>query len=110
MEGIQMSIFDFMPAPTTEKSLEDYEEKEMVQIVSQATGIDFRYKDDLYGWVWNKGKVSFGVKFGRFSVDDHARFIGCDWTDKRGGYSGCSSPCRSIDEAIKFFKKFKERL
>jgi hypothetical protein len=99
----QMTIFDLI-GPPEKKDLELMTEEDVVKIVSDATGIPFVYRDDLFGWEHTEKKVTFDIKLGRFTVDDHARFVHAGWTDRRDGYSGCGCPCRSIDEAIEFFR------
>lgn len=103
MDFMQMSIFDLLPPD--QRALEDLTEKEMVEYVGNAVGIPFEYKDSLFGWQYTKGKVTFDIRFGKFSDDKKKRFIHAGWTDRRNGYGGCGVPCRSLEEAIDFFKK-----
>jgi len=102
----QMSIFDFMEIEKT-SDLDAMSEADMVQAVKEATGIDFKFKDDLWGYVANIGKVQFEVKYSNYSIDDHRRFISVGYGTKTSGVSG---PCDSLQEAIQFFKRALERM
>ena len=96
----QMSIFDFLPAPA---GLDDIPEEDMVHMVSDATGLDFKYRDESWGWEAKKGKYIARIQYQNYDLkDNQSRFIGCDWASI---HEGSSSPCDSVDEAINFFKK-----
>jgi len=96
----QMTIFDLIK-PT---DLEQLEEKTMVQIISDKTGLIFSYVDDLFGWVCKKGKQRYTIHYSRYSCRERegVRFISCGWDYKTGG---AGSPCDSIDEAVSFFER-----
>ena len=57
MEG-QMTIFDFIKRPN---DLDTIEEKDMVQIVSARTGLDFKYVDAYWGWACKRKGIKFRV-------------------------------------------------
>ena len=99
----QMTIFDLMLPE--QKPLDAYTEDEMVQVVGNAVGIPFVFKDSLFGWEYSKGKVKYDIRFGNYSVGKKDRFIHVGWEDRRNGYSGCGCPVDSIDSAIQFFKR-----
>lgn len=97
----QMSIFDLM-----QEDLENMDEEYMVERVSLATGINFKYSDEIFGYTAKVGKTDFDVKFSRFNMSDNKnRFIMCGWTDREDGYNGQGRPCESLDDAILFFRK-----
>lgn len=85
-------------------NLENLSEEEMVKQVSEATGIPFKYKDSLFGWVHNikKTKEEFSIRYGNYSIGDHRRMIHCDYCK---GTSGCGGPRDSVEEAIEFFMR-----
>ena len=96
----QMSIFDLIP----KKQIDQLSETEMVEIVKAATGLNFQYKDELYGYVTNIGKVSFDIKYSYFS-DNHEKFISCGYSRRGGDCYGCHAPIGTVDEAITFLGK-----
>lgn len=101
----QMSIFDFLkPA---ERTLDDIPESEMVWQIANATGLDFRFVNDFWGWQAKVKKVTFSVQYDNYHMDDNKRrFIGADWNTTA---QGSSRPCDSLQEAIEFFKAAKKR-
>lgn len=108
----QMTIFDFLK-PSND--LDSLPEEEMVRIVGNAIGIPFAYKDDLFGWVYSKNKISYSIQYDNYDLgddlEDGKRFISVDFEDNRSGqHYGCSSPCDSIDKAITFFRTRMERI
>ena len=85
--------------------LDALSEEEMVERISDATGLMFIYNDYLERYEARLSKHDkFSVRFDNYaeSVKGGARFIGCDYDYHNGG---CGQPCDSLDEAIKFFKK-----
>lgn len=101
-DGVQMSIFDFI-SPDDERSIDDIPEAEMVKMIADATGLDFKYIDDFWGWQFKKRKVTFSVKYSNYNMTDStARFISTDFNTPK---QGAGSPCDSIEEAIRFFKR-----
>lgn len=105
MDG-QMSIWDFIKPK--ELSLDDIPEAEMVRQISAATGLDFKYIDDFWGWQVKVKKVTFAVKYDNYRMEDNTdRFIGADWQTTT---QGSSVPCDSIPRAIKFFQAAIERM
>ena len=106
----QLSMFDFMK-PDMENlptSLDELPEDEMVAIINQETGLDFRYKDDFWKYQAKRGNVTFTVGYSNYDGTVHggARHISCSWDTKT---QGCGSPCNSVEEAVDFFKKSIER-
>ena len=96
---VQMTIFDFL---SEERSLDNIPEAEMVQEISDATGIDFKYKDELWGYVAKKGKYHFNVRYSNYSMrDNKSRFISCGYGSNK---EGAGSPCDTVKRAIEFFK------
>lgn len=103
----QMSLWDIFPPTKAEKTLDDYTEEEMVKEVSRFTGISFTYKDSVWGWVFKRKKETYDVKFLNYDEGlGGKRFISCGWGTTN---EGMGSPCDSIDEAVKFFARAKER-
>ena len=97
----QMSVFDLM-----QEDLENMDEEYMVERVSLATGINFKYRDEIFGYTAKVNKTDFDVKFGRFNMSDNKnRFIMCGWSDRGNIYEGQARPCESLDEAILFFRR-----
>lgn len=101
----QMSIFDFLePVGST---LDNLPESEMVKAISDATGINFKYRDSFWGWQAKIKGVTFSVQYDNYRLEDNKRrFIGADWNTT---IQGAASPCDSIQEAIEFFKAAKKR-
>lgn len=101
----QMSIFDFLePSGST---LDDISESEMVRQIATATGLDFRFVNDFWGWQAKVKKVTFSVQYDNYHMDDNKkRFIGADWNTTT---EGSSRPCDTIQQAIEFFKAAKKR-
>lgn len=104
--------FDEPKIKTENQELDNLPEEKMVEIVSKATGIPFKYKDDLSGYEYEiKKKVRFNIKYSNFNMkDDHSRFISCDAMLQYGSYYGCGSPIGTVDGAIEFFKEWWEKL
>lgn len=107
MDGIQMTIFDFLKSP----SLDDLPEEEMVRRVSEATGLLFKLDSDSRldsnHYEAKKGKARFSVQYSNYDLmDNKNRFIGIGWdTPKAGG----GSPCDSLDEAIEKMRTYMQR-
>jgi len=103
--------FDEPKIKTENPELDNLPEEKMVEIISKATGIPFKYKDDLFGYEYEiKKKVKFNIKYSNFTMtDDHSRFIDCDAARQYGDYSGVGSPIRTVDGAIEFFKEMWKR-
>ena len=101
----QMTIFDFLTPP--ERPLEDLPESEMVKMITDATGLKFRFIDSFWGWQVKERGVLFSVQYDNYLVDDKRRFIGADWN---ANHQGQCSPCDSVQEAIDFFRKAIRRL
>ncbi len=106
MEYRQMTIFDLMTEPE-ERSLEDMTEEEMVETVQSMIGVKFTKRDELWGYVLKdkKNKIEYTLKFSRYSIDDHRRFISVGYGSNKEG-AGC--PCDSIEHAVKLMKGWIE--
>ena len=95
----QMSLFD---------NLETLPEEDMVSRIGDALGIEFKYKDDMWGWEHHISKNHvYRIQYGRYSVDDHDRFISCEISH---GHSGACAPMDSIEEAVGWFQRTGERI
>lgn len=102
----QMNIFDFLTP--LEIPLDDLPEDEMVKMIAEATGLDFKYIDDFWGWQFKKQNVTFSVHYSNYNMTDStARFISTGFDTLK---QGVGSPCDSIEEAIRFFKRALFRL
>lgn len=103
----QLSIFDFIEDPTTATALDNMSEPDMVEAVKQATGIDFKYRDDLWGYVAKIKDIQYTVHFSNYTMlDNNDRFISCGYGNNKGG---AASPCDSLEEAVQFFKTALKR-
>lgn len=100
----QMTIFDFLKPQ--ERPLEDLPEDEMVKMITDATGLNFRHIDSFWGWQCKRRGVTFSVQYDNYT-ENFRRFIGADWQTNKQGQS---SPCNSVQEAIDFFRKAIRRL
>lgn len=104
----QMSLFDFMiPDIPNDIDLNTLPEEEMVQIVGNAVGIQFIY-DNEYGRYRAKIKNAvYDIGYSNYALEDnHSRFISCGYNER---LEGAGSPCNTIEEAVKFFKRQKRR-
>lgn len=101
----QMSIFDFIaPEIRDTEDLDDLTEAEMVQRISEATGLDFVKSKKWEEYEAKQGKAVFTVHYSRYNMtDNHNRFISVGWDLKT---SGGGSPCDSLKEAIARIKKY----
>jgi len=107
----QLSIFDFLKS----NALDDLPEEDMVQMIVAATGIDFqkrsfaggRWIEEEYEYSGKRGGYEYTVRYSNYNMNDsHARYISCGWGRKT---EGGGSPCDSVDEAIRYFKRILER-
>ncbi len=90
------------------EALEGISEAEAVKMIGDALNIQFKYRDDFWGWEYKKGEVICQIKYDNYIFNDnHRQFIGVDinWHQ-----SGWSSPCDNIDEAIEMIKKAFEKI
>ena len=108
MEG-QMTIFDFLPQPET-KSLENLPEDEMVRLMSEATGLDFKPEHSM-SWLGKelytakKGKETYSISYANcfsFRKNEYVKSISCSYDY---GTGGCGVAIDNLDDAIQFFKK-----
>lgn len=99
----QMTIWDFLHPSET---LEDIPEEEMVRRVGDAIGVRFAYNDFFGDYRVKVGKWTLSIEYSHYSFGDGALFIGTSIDSTTGG---CSSPRDSIDEAVEFFLRNKER-
>lgn len=100
----QMSIFDFMQPETESRSLDEIPEVEMIQMIHNATGLDFKYRDELFGYQAKMGGRVYSCRYSNYdgSVHGGARHIACGWDSKN---QGCGAPRDSVEDAIDFFKR-----
>lgn len=90
------------------EALEGISEEQMVKIIGDAVGMDFKYHDELWGWEYKKGKVYCSLQYDNYDMtDSHRQFIGVDIRTKQ---TNLSAPCDSIDEAIELIKRKLEEL
>ena len=101
MSEIQMSIFDFIQPTYDTSDLEKLPEDDMVILIRNATGINFQYRDELFGYEATINKWQYRVRYGRYSGNNE-RYITCECCDKISGWSG---PQDTVDHAIEFFQK-----
>lgn len=104
----QMSIYDWLGSlQEIYPDINSISEAEAVQIVSEKTGIPFKYRDDFWGWQAKQGKSTIRLKYNNFSVGNHERFFGLDASTNIEGI-GC--PCSGIEEVIKRVEAWIERI
>ena len=97
----QLSLWDIVPPNNQDFQLISHDET--VRLISEAVGLDFKYRDDFWGYEAKKGKVRMSIEFSHYrGINNDKPYIGCDINTNT---AGCSSPCDSIEEAIQFFKK-----
>ena len=101
-DACQLSLFD---APMRDKFPSS--EAEMVEMISKRVGLKFEYVDELWGWVAKTKYCRFTLHYSNYKLDDkHDRFISCGYDYHKGkSLGGSGSPCDSIDEAVRFFKR-----
>lgn len=102
----QMTLFELEPAESMD--INEIPEEEMVRIVGCAVGINFKYKDELFGWVSGDRKQKYDIKYGNYTCHDKlgVRYISCGYNyNMNGQIGGSHSPCDSIEEAIDFFRR-----
>ena len=93
----QMSLFD---------NLETLPEEDMAARIGDALGIKFTYRDAFWGWEYKKKNTVLRIEYARYSIDDHRKHIGCSINHKT---SGAAVPCDSVEEAIEWFKKYRDK-
>lgn len=96
----QISIWEWLGTD----DINSMDEEEMVRRVGDATGLDFKYRDNLFGWEHKSKGVRFNIHYSNYhpGINDGRRFISCGFDYGNGGRSG---PMDSLEEAITFFKK-----
>ena len=103
----QMSIFDFLEVDYGD--INNMTEEDMVRKIHEATGLNFRYRDSMFGWEAKEGKVRYNVKYSNYneSIHNGRRHISCGWQTKM---EGCGVPRDSLEEAIDFLKTARQRM
>lgn len=94
----QISMFD---------SFETMPEEDAVVKIGKACGIEFKKRDDFWGWEYKKKSSVIRVHYGRYVFDDCDKFISCSVDHKMGG-SSC--PCDSFDETIRRVKGYLKEI
>lgn len=103
----QTTIFDFLPKE--EICIEDMTSQELAEKIGSIIGISFvksGWKDEFIAKP--KKKLEMTIKKSHYACDTYNRkegdaFISCGYSYGNGG---CGSPIDSIDDAIKFFRRF----
>lgn len=108
LEG-QMTIFDFLPAPS---DLDDLPEEEMVRIVGERTGLKFqllKLHNDFYQYEAKIGKAKITINYSRYfpKIYHGKRFISVSYMN---GTGGGGAPCDTLDEAVEMLKRYIERI
>ena len=97
----QMTLFEFMPL-----GINDLDEAEMVQTIGCALGLEFKYKDKLFGWVFNSKHIDLSLKYSNYSFGDHERYIACGYNyHKKRQIGGRGCPCDTIEKAIEVLRE-----
>ena len=104
----QLSIFDFMD----NNELPDFNtisEAETAKIIGDAIGVTFQYDKFFSDYRAKVGKCTLTCHYSHYNgVRDDRMFISVGWSND-ADKSGCGSPTDSIEEAIKFFKRYMNR-
>lgn len=100
MDG-QMTIWDWIkPDYPDFKSLSH---DEVVGIISDATGIPFKFRDSFWGWQAKIGRIRYELEFSTYMGTDKP-FISCGYDIGNGGGG---APCDNIQEAVDWFNDKK---
>ena len=106
MENAQMTIWDYLD------SLDNLPEDEMARQVGEGAGLDFKPVEMITKWsslrfyqAKDKGAV-YEIHYSAY-MGTAIRFIAVDWGYKKGGGG---APCDSVEEAIKYLKRYKEQV
>lgn len=103
----QMTLFSFMPMDV---DINITPEADVVQMIGCAIGLDFKFKDDLFGWVVETKEVDFNIKYSNYSFGDRSRFIACGYNyHTKGNIGGAHSPRGTVEDAIDFLKRGVDR-
>lgn len=96
----QMTIFDFIQ--TEYPTLTEITEAEAVRIVGESVGVEFKFRDDFWGWEYKPNKkVTCRMQYDNYLFDNNDLFLGVDIGMSLGG---SSMPCDTLEEAVRFFK------
>ena len=102
----QMTIWDYL------NGLDNLPEDEMVRKVGEGSGLDFKpaelkgkWSDMLFYQAKDKGAV-YEIHYSAY-MGTSIRFISVGWGYKA---SGGGAPCDSVEEAIKYLKRYKEQV
>ena len=105
---VQMTLFDLEPVDDVD--FNSTPEEDVVKMIGCATGINFRYKDKLWGWVGGDRKLNFNISYSNYSFGGHERHLNCGYNyNQKGHIGGAGSPCDTVEEAIEFLKTGIER-
>ena len=108
----QMMLFEYEVDDRLKEDINNLSETEMVDIVGCSTGLDFKYKDELFGWVAKTKHCTFTLKYGTYKYEGAygKRYISAGYDYKKNGeIGGTGCPCDSIKRAIEIISKGVER-
>lgn len=103
----QITIFDVVPVE--EVDFRKLTEEEIVKAIENSTGLIFKYNKNLGRGCYEAivGTKEFQVYLSKYTLTNEP-FISCSYWNKKT-LGGCSIPCNSLSDAIKFFKVRKHR-
>ena len=108
----QITWFELEAEEKVDCDIIELPEAEMVNIIGSSVGLDFRYKDKLFGWVAKTKHCTFTLKYGTYKYEGAygKRYISAGYDYKKNGeIGGTGCPCDSIKRAIEIIGKGVER-
>lgn len=107
----QITIYDLLP----EEPRPDFHTMTAEQIVNylnEVLGVNFTWNERLQEYTVNMNTKNYGKFMLEFELDSYTLsddpkngqpFLGCGYSWSKGG---SASPCDSLEEAIKFYKRY----
>lgn len=108
----QVTWFELEAEEKTDCDINDLSEPEMVDIVGCSAGLNFKYKNELFGYEAKTKHCTFTLKYSTYKYAGAygKRHISAGYDYKKNGeIGGAGRPCDSIQQAIDFMKRGIER-
>ena len=106
----QITIYDLLP-DEPRPDFHTMTEEQVANYLSDVLGVTFTWNEHLQEYTANMNTKNYGKFFLEFHLSKYSStgekngktFLSCGaiWT-----CGGCGSPCDSLEEAIKFFKRY----